>query len=203
MRTLLFSLAMLSLTGLAGCASTTQITTRTVTDTPPPPATSVLLAAQSPESDTRETWELTCRPVFARSGLTVHLAHQEVPFWDQDGRAALSDWAGQHQVDRILLVDLTGLLTSAPNLPDQRELNPLNQDTEVQPTWRLGLDGQRIQRAPLEDTEDRFPAYLMDGTGASLWYGIARTHEANDQAAIAKSQCRALRDALRQAGLLP
>ena len=203
MRALFFPLTVLAAAALAGCASTTQVTTRTVTDTPPPPATSLLLAAQSPESDTRETWELTCRPIFARTGITVHLAHQEVPFWDEDGRQALSDWAGEHGADRILLVDLTRLLMSAPNLPGDRELNPLNQDTEVQPTWRLGLDGQRIPRAPLEDTEDRFPAYLMDGTGASLWYGVARTHEANDQAAIAKSQCRALRDSLRQNGLLP
>lgn len=202
MRALLPILA-LSVLLFAGCASTTEITTRTVTDTPPPAATAIVLAAQSPENDTRETWELTCRPIFAGSGLTVYLAHQEVPFWEQGGHRALSDWTGTHGVERILLVDLTRLLMSAPHLPDQRELNPLGQDTEVRPTWRLGLDGERIERAPLDDTESSYPAYLLDGDGASLWHGVARTHEANDQAAIAKSQCRALRDALHGNGLLP
>lgn len=202
MRALFFPLTVLAAAALAGCASTTQVTTRTVTDTPPPPATTLLLAAQSPESDTRETWELTCRPIFARTGVTVHLAHQEVPFWDEDGRQALSDWAGEHGADRILLVDLTRLLMSAPNLPADRDLNPLDQDTEVQPTWRLGLDGERIERDRPGDPEQRFPAYLTDGDGKPLWHGEARTHEANDQAAIAKSQCRALRDVLRQNGTL-
>ncbi|MBL7249602.1 hypothetical protein ACLD02_09490 [Alloalcanivorax sp. C16-2] len=194
MRALLLTLV------LTGCASTTQITTRTVTDTPPATGEAILLAAQSPEGEVRETWELTCRPVFARAGLTVHLAHQETPLWRD--RDALTRWAGQHGVDRVLLVDLTRLMMSAPNLPAGRDLNPLGQDTEVQPTWRLGLDGERIDRERPADTEQRFPAYLTDGAGKSLWYGEARTHEANDQAAIAQSQCRALRDALRQHGVL-
>lgn len=199
----LFPTLPLSMLLLAGCASTTDITTHTVTDTPPPTATSILLAARSPEIDFRESWELTCRPIFADTGLSVHLAHQEVPFWQRDGQPALSHWTDAHRVDRILLVDLTRLLIPAPHLPDQRELNPLGQDTEVTPTWRVGLDGERIPRAPLEDTEARYPAYLMAGDGASLWYGEARTHEANDPAAIAHSQCRALRDALHDGGLLP
>ena len=73
---------------LSGCASTTEVTTRTVTDTPPPPAETLLLVAQSPEGDTRETWELTCRPIFERAGLTVLLSHQEVPLWYERGRKA-------------------------------------------------------------------------------------------------------------------
>lgn len=185
---------------LAGCASTTEVTTRTVTDAPPADAGAILLAAQSPEGEVRETWELTCRPVFARAGLSVHLAHQETPLWRD--RDALTRWASEHGVKRVLLVDLTGLVMSAPNLPADRDLNPLGQDTEVQPTWRLGLDGERIEREQPADTEQRFPAYLTDGTGKSLWYGEGRTNEANDQAAIALSQCRALRDTLRQHGLL-
>ncbi|MBM1144800.1 hypothetical protein GN155_013550 [Alcanivorax sp. ZXX171] len=185
---------------LAGCASTTEITTRTVTDTPPADAGAILLAAQSPEGDVRETWELICRPIFSRAGLTVYLAHQETPLWRD--RDALTDWAAGHGVDRVLLVDLTRLLMSAPNLPADRDLNPLDQDTEVQPTWRLGLDGERIERDRPGDPEQRFPAYLTDGDGKPLWHGEARTHEANDQAAIAKSQCRALRDVLRQNGTL-
>ena len=106
-------------------------------------------------------------------------------------------------MDRILLVDLTRLLMSAPHMRDRQELNPINQDNEVRPTWRVGLDGERIKDAPPADVEQMFPADLLDGAGTNLWHGMARTHEANDQSAIAKSQCLALRDTLRQARLLP
>ncbi len=188
---------------LTGCASTTEVTTRTVTDTPPPAAETLLLVARSPESDTRETWELTCRPIFERAGLTVLLSHQEVPLWYEQGRKALTRWAAGHQVDRVLMVDLTRLLMSAPHMRERQELNPINQDNEVRPTWRVGLDGERIKEAPPADVEQHFPADLLTGDGTSLWHGVALTHEANDQTAIAKSQCLALRDTLRQAALLP
>ncbi|HEX5678297.1 MAG TPA: hypothetical protein VFX91_10025 [Alcanivorax sp.] len=188
---------------LSGCASTTEVTTRTVTDTPPPPAQTLLLVAQTPEGETRETWELVCRPIFERAGLTVLLSHQEVPLWYERGRKALVDWAADHPVDRILMVDLTRLLISGPHMRDRRELNPINQDNEVRPTWRVGLDGERIKDAPPADVEQAFPADLLTGDGANIWHGVARTHEANDQAAIAKSQCLALRDTLQQMRLLP
>ncbi len=194
---------LLTLLFLSGCASTTDVTTRTVTDTPPPPAETLLLVAQSPEGDTRETWELTCRPVFERAGLEVLLGHQEVPLWYERGRQALTRWADGHPVDRILVVDLTRLLMSAPHMRDRQELNPINQDNEVRPTWRVGMDGERIKQAPPAEVAQTFPADLLTGDGTNLWHGVARTHEANDQTAIAKSQCRALRDTLRQAGLLP
>ena len=148
---------------LSGCASTTEVTTRTVTDTPPPPAETLLLVAQSPEGDTRETWELTCRPIFERAGLTVLLSHQEVPLWYERGRKALVEWAGDHPVDRILLVDLTRLLMSAPHMRDRQELNPINQDNEVRPTWRVGLDGERLTDAPPAEVEQGVPADLHPG----------------------------------------
>lgn len=188
---------------LGGCASTTEVTTRTVTETPPPPPETLLLVARSPEGDTRETWELTCRPIFERAGLTVLLSHQEVPLWYERGRKALVEWTADHPVDRILMVDLTRLLMSAPHLRDRQELNPINQEHEVRPTWRVGLDGERIKDTPPADVEQTFPADLLSGDGDSLWHGVARTHEANDQTAIAKSQCLALRDTLRRARLLP
>lgn len=188
---------------LGGCASTTEVTTRTVTDTPPAPAETLLLVAQSPEGDTREIWELTCRPIFERAGLTVLLSHQEVPLWYERGRKALVEWAGDNPVDRILLVDLTRLLMSDPHMRERQALNPINQDNEVRPTWRVGMDGGRIKDAPPADVEQAFPADLLTGDGANIWHGVARTHEANDQTAIAKSQCQALRDTLRQARLLP
>lgn len=188
---------------LSGCASTTDVVTRTITDTPPPPAETLLLVAQSPEADTREVWELTCRPIFRRAGLTVLLGHQEVPLWYERGRQSLLEWAADKPVDRILLVDLTRLLMSAPHMRDRQALNPLNQDNEVRPTWRVSLDGKAIKDAPLADVEQAFPAYLLTGNGTNLWHGVARTHEANDQTAIAKSQCLALGDTLRQARLLP
>ena len=119
------------------------------------------------------------RPIFERAGLTVLLSHQEVPLWYERGRKALVEWAGDHPVDRILLVDLTRLLMSAPHMRDRQELNPINQDNEVRPTWRVGLDGERIKDAPPADVEQMFPADLLDGAGTatSLLISVRSPHE--------------------------
>lgn len=185
---------------LAGCASTTEIVTRSVTPRPPGEAASVLLVAQTPEGDTREIWELTCQPIFQRAGLDVYLGHQELPLWDNNGRAALSQWASDHGVQRVLVVNLTHLLMQAPHLTGYRDLNPINQEIEA-PTWRIGIGGD-LKEPPEAQSKQTFPADLLDASGHNLWSGLARTHEANDQAAIAKSQCRALAAGLQQLELL-
>ncbi|WP_101676219.1 hypothetical protein [Alloalcanivorax mobilis] len=185
---------------LAGCASTTELVTRSVTPTPPPPPRGVLLVAQTPENDTRETWELTCRPIFQRAGLEVFLSHQELPLWDEKGRAILVDWAHQHGVERVLVVDLTYLIQRPPHLTEPRDHNPISQG-EVEPTWRIGIGG-KIKEEPQPEAEQRYPVDLLSAEGRNLWNGEARTHEANDQSAIAKSQCRALAAGLGALDLL-
>lgn len=185
---------------LAGCASTTGIVTRSVTPTPPGTATSVLLAAQTPEGDTRETWELTCQPIFQRAGLEVYLGHQELPLWDEKGPAALTDWAGKHGVQRVLVVNLTHLLLQAPHLSERQDLNPINQQNP-EPTWQMGIGG-KLKKQAEPQSEQEYPVDLLDAAGRNLWSGMALTHEANDQAAIAKSQCRALAAGLKQQELL-
>lgn len=187
---------------LAGCASTTEVVTRSTTTPPQGPAQSLLLVAQTPEDNLRETWEITCQPIFQRRGLTVSLSHQETPLWRNKGRPALLNWARAHHVDRILIVNLTRLLMRPPQMPARHELNPLNQDTEVHPTWRIGIGGTYKEQDQAPDKQS-YPADLLNNQGANLWHGLARTHEANNQAAIAKSQCTALRDVLVEKGLIP
>ena len=78
---------------LAGCASTTEITTRHSNDEGTAPARSLLLVAQSPEPATRRVWEEVCQPIFQSNALSVHLAHQVRPVWYEDGgKQALLRW---------------------------------------------------------------------------------------------------------------
>lgn len=195
--TLLFALILT----LAGCASTTQVVTRSTVVAPKGPAHSLLLVAQTPENDIRETWELTCEPIFARTGLAVSLSHQSVPLWQNQGRDALLDWARKHQVDRILIVNLTGLLMQPPQFPNRHSLNPMNEN-QPPATFHIGIGGTYKEPKQPPETQS-YPVDLLNADGGNLWHGLARTHEANDEAAIAKSQCTALRNALEQKGLLP
>src|SRR5699024_8356859 len=121
---------------LGGCASTTQVITRTTTVAPEKAAHQLLLAARTPEDALRETWELTCRPIFQRRGLQVSLSHQEVPLWQNKGRSALLRWARQHNADRVLVVDLTQLVMQPPQMPKHHDLNLLSQGDQTEPTFR-------------------------------------------------------------------
>ncbi len=188
---------------LGGCASTTQVITDSTNTAPGGTAHHLLLVAQTPEDAMRETWELTCRPIFRQRGLQVALSHQEMPLWqDQGGRPALLHWARQHGVDRVLIVNITQLLMQPPQMPHQHELNALQQGDESQPALRVGIGGSYHKPVP-PPVEQGYPAELLDADGDSLWYGEIRTHEANDSAAIARSQCTALRDAFVKQGLIP
>lgn len=202
MKTLQLSVLAMALL-LCGCASTTQVITDSTTVAASGTAHHLLLVAQTPEDAMRETWELTCRPIFQRRGLQVTLSHQEIPLWQhQGGRPALLRWARQHDADRILIVNLTQWLMQPPQMPRQHELNPLGQGDESEPTVRIGLGGSYHKPAP-PPVEQSYPADLLNADGGSLWHGEARTHEANDSAAIARSQCTALRDAFVKQGLIP
>ena len=61
---------------VAGCASTTQVPTRFTADESHPPQGTLLLVAHTPEGNTRETWELTCKEIFSSGSLTILLSHQ-------------------------------------------------------------------------------------------------------------------------------
>ena len=92
---------------VAGCASTTQVTTRFTAEGSHPAQETLLLVAHTPEGGTRETWELTCKEIFSSSSLTILLSHQELPLWYEGGKNRILDWAQSNDVHRILVVELT------------------------------------------------------------------------------------------------
>lgn len=188
---------------LAGCASTTEITTRHSNDEGSAPARSLLLVAQSPEPATRRVWEEVCQPLFQSNALSVHLAHQVRPVWYEDGgKQALLRWLRNQPYDRALIVDLTALLLSPPRMTESRDLNPMNSDMRQEPTWRIGIGG-KLEKPKEPDAQQSYEAEFFDKSGRPLWTGVARTHEANNRKAIARSQCRALHQVLTDRGLIP
>lgn len=189
---------------VAGCASTTDVTTRFTDDDTHPPLGTLLLVAHTPEGNIRETWELTCKDIFSSNSLTVLLSHQELPLWYEGGKESILNWAQENDVERILVVELTHLLIDAAAPPAAgNQLNPMDQSAgDVQPTWQVGIGGG-LAKAEVPDALRQHGAELINAEGKPLWTGIATTHEASNAVAIAKSQCSALRRTLREQALVP
>ena len=188
---------------LTGCASTTEITTRFTSEETYPRQNQLLLVAHTPEGSVRETWELTCRDIFSSDSLTILLSHQELPLWYEGGKQRILDWAQETGVDRILVVELTHLLIDAAEPPQPvNQLNAMNQPPgSPPPTWEVGIGGD-LKKTDIPDALRQHGAELINAQGSPIWTGVATTHEANNMAVIAKSQCQALRKTLREQGYL-
>lgn len=194
----------LLLSVLLGCANTTEVTTRFSVDTPPSPANTLLLVADTPEEHVREIWELTCKDVFQQRALTILLSHQELPLWYEDGKNRMLRWAQNQGLQQILVMDLTQLLINAPAPPAAgNQLNPMaSPDQQTPATWQMSLDGKAMPR-DVDDTLREHDVEVFGANGTPIWTGIAVTHEANNLAVIAKSQCTALQRTLREQALIP
>lgn len=188
---------------VAGCASTTQVTTRFTAEGSHPAQETLLLVAHTPEGSTREIWELTCKEIFSSSSLTILLSHQELPLWYEGGKNRILDWAQSNDVQRILVVELTHLLIDAAAPPMAgNQLNPMDQSAgEIAPTWQVGIGG-KLAREDAPEALRQHGAELINADGKPLWTGIATTHEASNTVAIAKSQCTALRKTLKEHALI-
>lgn len=185
---------------LVACASTTEIQTRHRASGDRVPATHLLLVARTPEQGVRQQWERACADTLEGKGLTLTRSHKVLPGWFEAGTGALEQWARDRGADAILLGELTRLVLSPPNLP--REDGPGEPGVEAQ--WTLSLEDGKVKGAeqPAEARQE-VDFQLIAPTGRRLWAGTARTHEANELAAIAHSQCRALHKTLVSLGLLP
>lgn len=188
---------------LTGCASTTDVATRYTSDGSFPKQDQLLLVAHTPEGSVRETWELTCRDIFSSDSLTILLSHQELPLWYEGGKQRILHWAQETGVDRILVVELTHLLIDAAEPPQPvNQLNAMNQTPgSLPPTWEVGIGGD-LRKADIPEALRQHGAELVNAEGNPIWTGVATTHEANNMAVIAKSQCQALRKTLREQGYL-
>ncbi|MQX53735.1 hypothetical protein [Alcanivorax sediminis] len=188
---------------LTGCASTTDVATRYTSDGSFPKQDQLLLVAHTPEGSVRETWELTCRDIFSSDSLTILLSHQELPLWYEGGKQRILHWAQETGVDRILVVELTHLLIDAAEPPQPvNQLNAMNQTPgSLPPTWEVGIGGD-LRKADIPEALRQHGAELINAEGNPIWTGVATTHEANNMAVIAKSQCQALRKTLREQGYL-
>lgn len=190
---------------LGGCATTTQLTTRYLTDTPVEPAARILLVARTPETDMRIDWENTCAEKLSTPGLEVVRSHKALPLWYEAGNELLQRWAAEHQLDAILIAELTGLLLAPPQVPAQnyaQQERSIGEDNIGAATWSFFL-GRKEKELPPPPEVHQIEFQLIQPDGKTLWNGIGHTHEANDLDAIARSQCKALEMNLRGLRLLP
>lgn len=197
------------LTGLAvlwlgGCASTSTISTRYLSDAAAEPARRVLLVARTPEADIREAWENQCKEQLDSSAVKLVASHTVMPLWYEAGNDHLITWAQQHNIDAILIGELTALLLAPPQVPPEdftRQERGLDNTGSQTPTWTFWF-GDKDPEPVVPPLEHEVEFLFTDVDGTPLWNGIVRTHEANDLEAIAESQCRILGKALRDVQLL-
>ncbi len=197
--------ALLSLTLLQGCASTTDIDTRYLTDTAVPPAPSLLLVARTPEADTRARWESACADELGGGGLTLVRSHDTLPVWYEAGNERLLAWARDNAVDAVLVAEITGLLLAPPQVPQPNYMqseraigdNPGNSQN-----WGFFF-GRNPDQVPAPPEVHEVEMQLLGNDGSARWTGVTATHEANDLEAIAGSQCKALKKTLSGLRLVP
>lgn len=188
---------------LAACASTTEVQTRHTAESTTSAAGHILLAARSPESRKQTNWERHCKRVLKRSGLKITRGQKAVPGWQEPDAGALEAWAREHGADAVLLADITGLLIGPAHLP---ETDPATGEPEIQAQWtfHFGDDGPTAkQREREESVYQEIEVEWIAPDGKRFWTGVARTHEARELAAVARSQCTALGKTLAERGLIP
>lgn len=184
---------------LAGCASTTEIQTRHRAESDGDPASHILLAARSPEKDNRDGWEKHCADVLERAELEITRAHRVLPDWQEPGSEALENWVREHDAEAIVLADITGLLLPDPYLPEE---DPATGEEQMRLQWTFYPGGARPEQ-PRDDPREEIRVEWIAPDGERYWAGKARTREARQLKAIARSQCKALGKTLAEEGLLP
>lgn len=188
---------------LAACASTTEVRTRHTAESTTNPAGHILLAARSPEAEKQTAWERQCKRVLTRPGLQITRGQKAIPGWQEPDTKALEAWARKHGADAVLLADITGLLIGPAHIP---ETDPATGEPEIQAQWTFyfGKDGPSAkQRERDESVYQDIEVEWIAPDGKRFWTGVARTHEARELTAIARSQCKALGKTLSKRGLIP
>lgn len=185
---------------LTGCANTTSIETRY--QQPQQQAiNSLLVAARTPDANYADKWEKACRPMLNDSVATLSTSSQAGIDWDGNQLSPLVQWADEHQIGAVLIVDITRILIAQPMIPGHSDPSDNlyyvapGEDNIGIPTYSLFL-GKSAKKPPKPPIYHQVEAQLIDNNGKMLWDGMLTTHEANSLSAIGKSQCRALARAL-------
>ena len=181
---------------LAACANTSDVNVRYAGAEPP--GKRLLLAARTPEEQTRSQWETACAPLLEKAGYSVTRSAQVLPEWYEPGNSALEARAAALDLDVILVAELTGLLLTPFRAVRETRLNP---DAGVHNPVHEDI-GSLTNLREYREVRDTPPANqnievtLLTRDGQPLWRGDIETREANSVRAIAHSQCQALIRAL-------
>jgi len=206
-RPLLFLVAPLTATLLTvtGCANTSTLVTRHVAEPGEPAVTNLLLVGRSPDLKTRRQWESACASRLQLTGLNIALSHH---LWTEEvlpPHDSLMQQARQSGFDGVLIGEITALLLAPMQLPPENVVSQERRSSSDASPQSEGFQitlGSKEPRAPeLQDMDIEFQ--LLGAQGKMLWNGLLRTHEANQIEAIARSQCKRVREALSEASLLP
>ena len=191
---------------LAGCAATTEISTRFLDEEPAIENNRMLLVAQTPEPDIRDQWERTCADIFRDAGFEVTRSGRVMADPMEGTTEELIKLAGQRDTGLVLVGDLTRLLLMPEPVRDLPGAGERRDRERMEPTWTIELGPERErQKAEREAREEppHLEARLMTGTGTPIWEAESVTEEAREGRAISRSHCRAILRELQEHGLVP
>lgn len=193
---------------ISACASTSNVATRYLASPAEPVGPRMLLAGRSAEPHVRHDWESVCATQLQRAGYQVTRSEDPLPGWFEPDSEELLRWSQAHDVDVILIAELTRLLPGPmmePPGPDQRrDAGGAGSGRGSQGTLTIPL-GESLRERPRDtpDLQQNIEVMLLESNGHALWAADISTDEANEVRAVAKSQCREIRNTLRELGLTP
>lgn len=192
---------------LMACARTSQVSTRFMGATEAEPPAALLLVARMPETEQRRRWEQACMTqLYGGEALTLIASTEALPNWYEGGNEQLLAWArDKGNAVNVLVFELTGLLLAPFSMPPGNVVSSErfpNEDPIGDPTWAINL-GRSPEKPPELPETIETEVRLISGAGDVLWEGLVYTHEANDLAAIGRSQCAAVQETLEGLGHLP
>lgn len=176
---------------LLGCASTSDIVTRYGAGIVP--GERLLLATRSPEPALRRQWENACVPLLRKQGFDVVTSMDVLPAWFATGTDELEKWASANNVPGILVAELSALL------PEPAHYNPAQglSDNRSHQDVLVVVPAKEFREArDAPQARQNIDIELLGADGRTRWRAELITHEANNIAAIARSQCATLAQAL-------
>lgn len=193
---------------LSACASTSDVATRYLASPAEISGPRMLLAGRSAEPHVRHDWEVACAEQLRGAGYRVTRSEESLPRWFEPGSEELIRWSQAHDVDVILIAELTRLLPGPMMVPPEADHRRdaggaiSRHGDERMLTIPLG-ESLRDRPRDTPQLQQSIEVMLLDQNGKPLWAADIDTHEANEIRAVAKSQCREIRKTLQELELTP
>jgi hypothetical protein len=166
------------------------------------PLAHVMIMAVTPDENARKRYEKYCAEVFEQAGLKVSRTYRSFPNWDDISRESVRAHLEKNtDIDGLITTQLAGMHTASASMPQE---NIFDRDA-----IRFYKPAMSYNYTPDVETQPPHPVYMAQSNlydlraEALVWTVMTRTPGGMDNDAMSRSQCQALREAMREKGYLP